>query len=729
MKQLLQYMKDGKAVVEEVPIPTPKNKTALVRTGASLVSAGTERMVVSFAEKNLIGKAASRPDLVKQVLDKAKREGVLSTVEAAFNKLDEPMALGYSSSGIIEAIGPGLDGFKIGDRVACAGSGYAVHAEYAIVPQNLLVKIPDSVSYEAAAFATIAAISLQGFRLANPQIGENIAIIGAGLLGLITAEIAKAAGCKVMCIDLIPDRISLAEQMGHHAVLRPDAESASLTFTDGAGFDHILICADTSSNDPVELAGNIAREKANVVAVGAFGMDIPRKTYYAKELNLIVSRSYGPGRYDPQYEEYGHDYPLGYIRWTEGRNIAAIIDLLADEKINIAPMVTHRFPIEEAANAYHLITGKAKTPFLGVLLTYPIHSENVLKNTTPSTPPSTTQVHPRKQISMGMIGAGNYANAIFLPAIKKVGGINKVAIASSSGLKAANAAKKYQFSMATSDENDILEADNIELVAILTRHDSHAAQIIKAIKHSKHIFCEKPLALTENEVIDIAAAMEKNADLKLMIGFNRRFAPLTQRMKRFFLNNDEPMSIHYRINAGALPDSHWLKEPDVGGGRIIGEGCHFIDFMTYMIGKPPIAVSAAEIQKSGASDHENVVATYYFPDGSIGVMSYLANGDKSMPKENIEVFMGGKSAVLNDFRSLKLYHKGFARSFKSYFRQDKGQQNMWKTFLNSIMQKTPAPIPYHDLYQVTLASFYTLQSLRSGAKENIPPVNTLIRSE
>jgi predicted dehydrogenase/threonine dehydrogenase-like Zn-dependent dehydrogenase len=729
MKQLLQNMKDGKAVVEEVPIPTPKRKTALVRTGASLVSAGTERMVVNFAEKNLIGKAASRPDLVKQVLDKAKREGVVSTVEAAFNKLDEPMALGYSSAGIIEAVGPGLEGFKVGDRVACAGSGYAVHAEYAIVPQNLLVKIPDSVSYEAAAFATIGAIALQGFRLASPQLGESIAIIGTGLLGLLSAEIVKAAGCKLMCIDLSADRVTLAEDMGHHAVIRSDAEAAALAFTNGAGFDHVLICADTSSNDPTELAGAIAREKANVVAVGAFGMDIPRKTYYAKELNLIVSRSYGPGRYDPNYEEYGHDYPRGYIRWTEGRNISAIIDLLADEKINVAPLITHRFPIEEADEAYHLISGKAKTPFLGVLLTYPIHLNNVIKNTAPTQAPSTTQVQRKKEINFGMIGAGNYANAIFLPTIKKVAGLNKLAIASSTGLKAANAARKYQFRMATSDANDILTSPDIELVAILTRHDDHAEQIITAIKNNKHVFCEKPLAINENQVIDIAKNMETNVDLKLLVGFNRRFAPLTQHMKRFFLNHEEPMSIHYRINAGTLPDTHWLKEAEVGGGRIVGEGCHFIDFMTYMVGSAPIAVSAAEIQKAGATDHENVIATYYFADGSIGVMSYLANGDKSMPKENIEIFMGGKSAVLNDFRSLKLYHKGFARSYKSYFRQDKGQNNMWKTFLNSINQKTPAPIPYKDLYQVTLTSLYTLKALETGQKISIPAVSSLTKSE
>ncbi len=730
MKQLLQNMKDGKAVIEEVPIPTPKEKTARIRTGASLVSAGTERMVVSFAEKNLIGKAASRPDLVKQVLDKARREGLISTIEAAFTKLEEPMALGYSSAGVIDAMGPGLEGFKIGDRVACAGSGYAVHAEYAVVPQNLMVKIPDNVSFENAAFATIGAIALQGFRLASPQIGESVAIIGIGLVGMITAEISRAAGCQVFCIDLDPARIQFAMDQKYHAVLRAEAEAAAASFTHGHGFDHVLICADTPSNDPVELAGNIAREKGNIVAVGAVGMNIPRKMYYAKELNFIVSRSYGPGRHDPQYEEYGHDYPLGYVRWTESRNIAAIVDLLASEKINIASLITHRFPIEDATDAYELITGKTGTPFTGVLLTYPIQEPiNIGKNTRPATISPSTQVHPRKLISVGVLGAGNYANAMFLPAIQKVGGIQKVAIASSTGLKAAHAAKKYQFGMATSNETDILQSPDIDLVAILTRHNLHAGQILEAIKHRKHVFCEKPLGISIEEVIQIAKAMEKNTDLKLTVGFNRRFAPLTLQMKRFFQTHDEPFAIHYRINAGALPDSHWLNDPAIGGGRIVGEGCHFIDFMTYLVGMPPISVSASGLQGSESAAHSNVVATYTYADGSVGTMSYLANGDKSLPKEYIEVFMGGKSAILNDFRSLQLHQKGHIKKYQSYLRQDKGQKNLWKAFLDSVMQKKAAPIPYQDLYQDALAAFYTIKSLESGTRLDIPSLKELMANQ
>ena len=371
MKQILQNMRDGKTTVNDIPVPSVKRNGALVKTMASLVSAGTERMLVEFAEKNLVAKATSRPDLVKQVLSKARREGILPTIEAAFNKLDQPMPLGYSSAGVIVETGRELVGFQPGDRVACAGGGYAVHAEYGVIPQNLLVHLPDNVDFESAAFATLGAISLQGFRLANPQLGESVCVIGLGLLGLLAVQIADAAGCSVFGIDLDPKRVELARKFNCIAADRSDCESPALAFTDGRGFDHVLICADTHSNDPVELAGVLARDHGTVVAIGAFGMDIPRKVYYEKELAFKVSRSYGPGRYDPQYEEGGLDYPSGYVRWTEGRNIQAFVELMATGKVDVKPLITHRFPIDEAEKAYELITGKLNEPFLGVLLTYP----------------------------------------------------------------------------------------------------------------------------------------------------------------------------------------------------------------------------------------------------------------------------------------------------------------------------------------------------------------------
>lgn len=415
MKQILQNMRDGKTSVVDLPVPSVKRKAALVQTCNSLVSAGTERMLVEFAEKNLIGKASSRPDLVKQVLSKARREGLIPTIEAAFNKLDQPMALGYSSSGVIVEVGDGLQGFKPGDRVACGGGGFAVHAEYGVVPQNLLVHLPDNVDFESAAFTTLGAIALQGFRLAQPQLGESVCIIGLGLLGLLTAEIAKAAGCQVFGIDLSPDRIKLAESMHVLSVLRTGCEETALNFTHNRGFDHVLICADTASDDPIDLAGLLAREKGTVIAVGAVGLNITRKLYYEKELDFRISRSYGPGRYDPVYEEGGQDYPFGYVRWTEGRNMQAFVELLAQNKINLSPLISHRYPIQDAPQAYELITGKTGEPFLGVLITYPqkaaanpIHKVEFTRSTQPTS-----------SIQLGVLGAGNYAQAVFLPVVQK----------------------------------------------------------------------------------------------------------------------------------------------------------------------------------------------------------------------------------------------------------------------------------------------------------------------
>ncbi|MFN8388463.1 MAG: Gfo/Idh/MocA family oxidoreductase [Anaerolineales bacterium] len=489
MKQLLQNIKTGKASIEDVPVPTPREGQALVKVEASLVSAGTERMVVEFAEKSLVGKARSRPDLVKQVLDKAKREGVVNTMQAAFNRLDQPMALGYSSAGTIIALGKKMQGFKVGQRVACAGGGFAVHAEYNVVPRNLLTPLPKNVDFESAAFTTLGAIAMHGFRLAEPQLGENVAVIGLGLLGLLTIQIASAAGCNVLGIDLDPKRIALASSLGLEAVSRSRAESTSQLFTANRGFDVILICADTSSNDPVELAGKIARDRARVVATGAVGLTLPRKIYYEKELSFINSRSYGPGRYDSNYEENGQDYPLGYVRWTEGRNFQAVVDLMESGKLKVKPLITHRFPIEKATQAYEVITGKKKESFLGVLLTYPEGKKKEERRVA-----FPTIVNRKSSIvNLGVLGAGLFANSVLLPSIKKVDGIQLVGIASAGGLHAQHAGKKFGFKYATSSEDEIINDPNINTVAILTRHDSHARLVVKALKAGKHVFVRKTI--------------------------------------------------------------------------------------------------------------------------------------------------------------------------------------------------------------------------------------------
>jgi len=711
MKQLLQNLKTGQAIVEEVPVPSPRKGMALIKTSASLVSAGTERMVVEFAEKTLVGKARSRPDLVKQVIDKALREGLLNTAQAAFNKLDEPMALGYSSAGTIIELGENMDGFHVGQRVACAGGGYASHAEYVTVPRNLLAPIPDNLDFESAAFATLGAIVLHGFRLAEPKLGETVAVIGIGLLGLMTMQIAAAAGCHVIGIDIDPARVELAESLAFSACSRPQAVDATQAFTANRGADAVIICADAASNDPVQLAGQIARDRAKIVATGAVGLEIPRKIYFAKELSFINSRSYGPGRYDASYEEGGADYPIGYVRWTEGRNLEAVVDLLASGKLDVKNLITHRLPIENATEAYEIITGKQEEPFIGVLLTYP-EAGNQKSGTRIDFPTITRHL---SLVELGMIGAGLFANATLLPALKKTD-IELVGIASAGGLKAQHSAKKFGFSYATSSADEIINDDNVNTVAILTRHDQHADLVVQGLKAGKNVFVEKPLAVNSEQLSVISEQLRNTQNAILTVGFNRRFAPLAQELSAFYADRVEPLYVHYRINAGYLPLNHWIHDPEQGGGRIIGEGCHFIDFVTFLVGESPISVSTHALPDNGKYREDNVSMTFTFPDGSIAVVDYLANGDKSVPKERVEVFGGGKVATLNDYRSLEMIHDGKRKMIKNRLGQDKGWKDEMGALIEAVKTGKP-PIPYDQLIGVTKASFSAIESLRSNVKK------------
>jgi len=717
MKQLLQNMKTGQAVVAEVPMPTPGDGMALIRTANSLVSAGTERMLVSFAKQGLLGKARSRPDLIREVLNKARREGLLTTIEAALNKLDQPFALGYSSAGTIVKTGPGLVGFKAGDRVACAGGGYAVHAEYAIIPQNLMVPIPEPVNFEEAAFATIGAIAMQGFRLSEVGVGARVGIIGLGLLGLLTTGIARAAGCQVLGVELDPARADLALQVGaNKAVNREQAIEAARSFTQGDGLDAILICADTSDNDPLILAGEIARDRAKVVVVGSVGMEVPRKPYYEKELELVVSRSYGPGRYDPAYEEKAHDYPIGYVRWTETRNIAAFLTLLAEDKLDVSPLISHRVAIEEGARAYAIITGDQ--PYLGVLLTYEEQNlpdeRRILNTAAPS-----VRVRPDEILALGVLGAGNYALSTFLPVVKRIGGIAPVGIASASGVSAHYAARRFGFGFAASKAETLLDDPVINMIAILTRHHLHSQQIQAAIQVGKHVYCEKPLAINTEELKQIEQMLQGENHPLLTVGFNRRFAPLAPHLKAFVDTRHEPLYMHYRLNANVLPKGHWLLDPEVGGGRIIGEGCHFIDFLTFLVGESPVEVLTQGLPDGGIYSEDNVIMTFRFPDQSLGLVSYLANGDKSFPKEYLEVFFGGQVATLNDWRLLETVAKGRRKVKRHLLRQDKGHSNAWRAFLAAVQGQEELPIPYEQLLGVTRASFAALESLRSGKRVEI----------
>jgi len=708
MRQLLQNLKNGKTSVQEVPTPKARAGFALVQTAASLVSAGTERMLVEFAERSLVGKARARPDLARQVLDKARREGLVSALQSTLNRLDQPMALGYSSAGTIVELGRGMSGVRVGQRVACAGSGYAVHADYALVPSQLLTPLPKNVDFESAAFATLGAIAMHGFRLAEPQVGERVAVIGLGLLGLLAVQIASAAGCSVFGIELDPKRVALATGLGFQAVTRRRAEASAQAFTAGRGFDVILICADTPSADPVELAGVIARDRARVVALGAVGLNIPRRIYYGKELSFINSRSYGPGRYDASYEEKGKDYPIGYVRWTEGRNLESVVELMAAGKLKVQPLITHRFPIEEAAAAYDLITGRKKQAFLGVLLTYPVQAERrseIVKFRT--TPPIRAEA-----VTLGVLGAGNFANATLLPAIRKAGGIGLVGIASAGGLHAQHTARKFGFAYAAASENEILADPNINTIAILTRHNTHADLVVQALKAGKHVFVEKPLAINEKHLDVVIKQLSTSNQGVLTVGFNRRFAPLAHRLSEFLESRTEPLHAHYRVNAGYLPPDHWTHDPEIGGGRIIGEACHFVDFITFLVGAAPASVTAVTLPDGGKYRADNVSMTLAFPDGSIGVVDYLANGDKTFPKERLEVFCGGKVAVLDDFRSLELVEDGSRKIVKTA--QDKGWVGEWKAFGSCIREGGEPPIPYEQLIGVGTAVFISARAARAG---------------
>jgi predicted dehydrogenase len=712
MKQLLQNMRDGKATVEDVPAPKARRGTALVRTAASLVSAGTERMVVEFAEKSLVGKARSRPDLVRQVLDKARREGLVTTVQSAFNRLDQPLALGYSSAGTVVELGEDMPGFLVGQRVACAGGGYAVHADYAVVPFNLLAPLPDNVDFESAAFATLGAIAMHGLRLAHPEVGERVAVIGLGLLGLLAVQIAAAAGCNVFGVDVDPRRVSLASSFGITAAGRPKAVEAGVALTNNEGFDVVLICADTPSNDPVELAAELARDRARIVATGAVGLNIPRKPYYEKELSFINSRSYGPGRYDSSYEERGHDYPAGYVRWTEGRNLQSVVELMSRGQLRVGPLITHRFPIENAAHAYAVITGKMAEPFLGVLLTYPQGTEPEAEREQPRlvfARASSRDVE--SAVRLGVIGAGNFANATLLPAIKAVKDIEFVGIASEGGLHGQHSGRKFGFAYATSSAEEILSDPRINTVAILTRHDSHADLVIRALEAGRNVFVEKPLAIDDSQLRSVIDQLRRASNELLTVGFNRRFAPLSRQLAEFCGGRREPMHVHYRINAGYLPPNHWTQDPSIGGGRIIGEACHFVDFLVFLTGAAPNCVSAQALPDSGKYRQDNVSMTFTFPDGSIGVVDYLANGDRSVAKERVEVFCGGKVAELDDFRRLLTVKNGKRASRR--ISQDKGWRAEWAAFSTAIQEGGEPPIPYEHLIGATRATFAAVESLRT----------------
>jgi predicted dehydrogenase/threonine dehydrogenase-like Zn-dependent dehydrogenase len=729
MKQLMQNISTGKVVVVEVPAPRAGLGELLVRVAASVISSGTERMAIEFAEKNALQKAFARPDLVRRILDKASREGVLSTWEAVRRRLDSDLALGYSNAGTVIDIGADVTGYQLGDRVACAGGGYACHAEIVRVPKNLVAKVPafcersDEIDFEEAAFTTLGAIALQGFRLGQLQLGETVAVVGLGVIGLLTVQLAVAAGCRVVGMDIIAGRCQRAHDLGCTATAQTN-EGIRAQVTDlshGAGADVVIISASTNSSAPMQVAGELARDRARIVVVGAVGLDIPRKLYYEKELTVHVSRSYGPGRYDPGYEEKGHDYPVGYVRWTENRNMQAFLQLLADGRITVRPLITHRFPIQQAERAYELITGKTDESFLGVVINYPCASPVSRRIELNPEPPAGGSG--REQIAVGVIGAGTFVSTVLLPILKATPNLELIGLATATGATASAVGRRFGFRFCASEEEELLRDPAINTILIATRHHLHARQVVAAWRAGKHVFCEKPLCVSEEELAAIIRCSQAiNANTyrpMLMVGFNRRFAPLVRRLRDFLHSTSEPLVAHYRINAGWLPPNHWTQDPEQGGGHIVGEVCHFVDLLGFLVGGPAVAVRVSALPNQGRYCDDNVVATIDFSDGSIGTITYVANGDQSFSKERLEVFAGQSVAVLDDFRVLTLVRGGRSQTFRSRFRQDKGHRGEWQAFVQAIRTGAAAPIPFTDIVNTTLTTLEIVEAVRTGERRII----------
>ncbi len=706
MKQVIQNFRTGKLKVDEAPETVCKPGGVLVSNVASLISAGTEKMAIDFAQKSLAGKARERPDLVRQVISKIRRDGLMNTINAVRSRLDAPFALGYSCAGIVREVGRGAEEFSVGDGVACAGMNYASHAETVFVPKNLVVKIPSGVSFDEAAFVTLGAIALQGVRTAEAKLGEAVAVIGLGLLGQLTVQILKAAGCRVIGIDLERSKVELAIVHGADAAVTRDGnvESAIAQFTGGFGADAVIVTAAAETNDPIELAGAIARDRAVVSMVGAVRMDVPRKVYYEKELQLRLSRSYGPGRYDAQYEEQGIDYPISYVRWTERRNMQEFLRLIATKAVKLDRLITHRFPIEQAQIAYDIVTGKTRQPYLGILLEY---SEARVE----STVVELARARKAGEVRLGVIGAGNFAKSVLLPRLAKLPGVSLVGIATATGRNAKAVGEQFGFDFCSTDYRELLSRDDINTVLIATRHDTHAAMTAEAVRAGKTVYVEKPLAISEEGLDEVLSAVAQN-DGRVMVGFNRRFSPLSTAIKQFF-DGVENLAITYRVNAGAIPKESWIQQAE-GGGRILGEVCHFIDYLQFLTGAEPVEVFA--YRSSAGADTLSVIVK--LSDGSVGNINYFANGDRSFPKERIEVYGGGRTAALDDFRTLETWQEGKRKATKR-LAQDKGFDQELSAFIEAARTGGQAPIAWRSVALTTLATLRIEDALRSGQPEEV----------
>jgi predicted dehydrogenase/threonine dehydrogenase-like Zn-dependent dehydrogenase len=717
MQQLVQNSRSGAIKIKSVPAPALKRGMVLVRNRYSLISAGTERTKVELGKKSLLGKAMARPDLVKLVLKQVKEQGLLDTANRVLNKLSTDSAMGYSSAGVVVEIADDVSEFRVGDQVACAGGGYASHAELIVVPKNLVAKVPEGVSLSEAAYTTLGAIALQGVRQAAPTLGESIVVIGLGLLGQLLIQLLKANGCRVIGIDINPDSVALAKVHGCDLALWRDEETLKeqvMAFTNGYGADAVIITASTSANDPVELAADISRDRGRVVMVGVSGMNLPRTPYYMKELEFKLSRSYGAGRYDTNYEEKGIDYPIGYVRWTEKRNMQAFLQLLAERKISLANITTHTFPIEQGEEAYKLITGERKERYIGILLDYgefQDKSPQVLTTTAQGNGKAERKKgHPKR---IGFIGAGSFATGYLIPNLKAIEGVELITVCNATGITAESVKQTFGFQHATSNVDDVLGNESIGTVFIATRHNSHAELVIKALQAEKHVFVEKPLALDEESLMRIVEEAQKRPHLKILTGFNRRFSPPVTTMKAYFRSLLEPLAVMYRVNAGPLPPEHWTQDLDEGGGRLIGEVCHFIDTIQYLTGSEPVRVYAEMLP---TKVRENLLITIRMANGSVGTIQYLCNGDKLYPKERIEIFGGNRIAIMENFKSVTLAEQGSTRTRE--FSGGKGHREELEAFMASL-ESPQAPIDLRSQVLTTLTTFRINQSLNTSLPEEL----------
>jgi len=711
MKQMLQNLKNGKISVEDVPRPLLRDEGILVRTRKSLISAGTERMMLQLGKKSLLGKAKERPDLVKKVLEKMRRDGFLATFQTVRDKLDSDMPLGYSNAGEVLEVGTRATRFDVGQQVACAGAGHANHAEVNYIPRLLAVPVPEGVSTEAAAYATVGTIALQGVRLADPRMGECVVVLGLGLIGQLTVQLLKASGCRVAALDLAPDRVNLAAENGAELALKLEGERTEkqvLDFTRGRGADAVLITAATSSNEPVEQAARLARDRARVIMVGVTGMDIPRRPYFEKELTFMVSRSYGPGRYDNDYEEHGHDYPVGYVRWTENRNMEAFLDMVAAGAVRPEVCTTHRFAIDEAVAAFDLILGGTE-PYLGVVLEYPEDASGdrraaALRIALPAA------AAPKKTGTVGLsfIGAGGFARSVHMPNAAKLDRVALRGIVDASGMAAKSAGKKFGFAFCASAESEILDDPETDAVVIVTPHSQHADGVCRVLEAGKSVLVEKPLSINLEGLQKIHRTLQKHPG-NVLVGFNRRFSPLAVELKEH-LQGRGPLSVQYRCNAGAAPKDHWISDP-AEGGRILGEACHFFDFFTFLTGAEPTRVFAAAPSLDSADD---AAITVSYADGSVCQLVYSSAGPSSYSKERVEVFAGGLAGVLEDFRHLAIHSDTQRHKPRKLMQADKGHARELELFTRALAQGGAPLISAESLFDTTLVGLAALQSLQQG---------------